>query len=255
MNIKIGHAGSDERGKYTGGKTGDQTGGEVCIRDWYNRPWNVIVRPQSAYVAAGMIRAMRAACINDNIGYDQNQRTTLFTQAQSADWNISKIATPCETDCSALIAVCANAAGVPVSKDIYTGNMVKALKATGQFDVLTASKYLSSDQHLQAGDVLVYEGHHTAMALQYGAQATYHKGWNYDINGWFYSPSGGRDYLKNCWQTINHHRYYFNDDGYALTNWQQIGGKWYYFEPVAGHPLECALYVTDATGVQAPGEF
>ena len=42
---------------------------------------------------------------------------------------------------------------------------------------------------------------------------------------------------------INHHKYYFNPDGYALTDWHQVDGKWYYFEPEYGHPLECAMYV------------
>ena len=47
--IKIGHAASDERGKYSGGAAGDQTGREICIREWYNRPWDVMVRPKSTY--------------------------------------------------------------------------------------------------------------------------------------------------------------------------------------------------------------
>ena len=37
MAVKIGHASIDERGKISGGKAGDQTGKEVCIRDWYNK--------------------------------------------------------------------------------------------------------------------------------------------------------------------------------------------------------------------------
>ena len=254
MSIMIGHAGSDENGKYNGGAAGDQTGKEVCTRTWYNRPWNKVLRPKSPYVAAEMVRAMREACSNDNIGYDQGQRTTLYTQAKAVGWNIAAIAVPCETDCSALIAVCANAAGVSVSKDIYTGNMVRALDATGQFDVLTDSKYLTSDKYLLAGDVLVYEGHHTAMALQYGSKANYRQGWNYDYYGWFYSLTGGRDYLKSCWKDINHHRYYFNSDGYAVTGWLELNNKWYYFEPRARHPQECAMYVAP-DGEQHIGEF
>ena len=62
------------------------------------------------------------------------------------------------------------------------------------------------------------------------------------------------NYYRVMLATINHHRYYFNEDGYALTDWHQIDGKWYYFEPTAGHPLECALYVTDADGAQEAGE-
>ena len=79
-------------------------------------------------------------------------------------------------------------------------------------------------------------------------------GWHHDSNGWWYADTA-HSYYRDCWQVINHHRYYFNADGYALTDWHQIDDKWYYFEPIAGHPLECALYVTDADGAQRPGEF
>ena len=82
----------------------------------------------------------------------------------------------------------------------------------------------------------------------------YTEGWHSDQNGWWYADTEGT-YLQSCWQVINGHKYYFNQDGYAVTDWQEIEGKWYYFEPRAGHSLECALYVTDADGVQAPGEF
>ena len=82
----------------------------------------------------------------------------------------------------------------------------------------------------------------------------YDPGWHRDDNGWWYANTEST-YYKNCWQNINGHRYYFNQDGYAVTDWQQIEGKWYYFEPRAGHPLECALYVTNDDGIQEPGEF
>lgn len=86
------------------------------------------------------------------------------------------------------------------------------------------------------------------------AQKTYSLGWNYDSNGWWYADTEN-SYYKSCWKVINHHKYYFNQDGYAVTDWQEIGGKWYYFEPRKGHQFECALYITDKDGVQAPGEF
>lgn len=83
---------------------------------------------------------------------------------------------------------------------------------------------------------------------------TYEVGWNRDDKGWWWSPDG-TTYLTNCWQNINGHRYYFKSNGYAATGWREIDGKWYYFEPRAGHPIECALYVTDANGVQDVGIF
>lgn len=41
---KISNSGSDEHGNYKGGQAGDQTGREWYIRDWYNRPWNCVLR-------------------------------------------------------------------------------------------------------------------------------------------------------------------------------------------------------------------
>lgn len=79
-------------------------------------------------------------------------------------------------------------------------------------------------------------------------------GWHHDDNGWWYAYSP-TEYHKSCWKDINGHRYRFNSDGYAMTDWQEVEGAWYYFEPRPGHPLECALYVTDASGAQIPGAF
>ena len=85
-------------------------------------------------------------------------------------------------------------------------------------------------------------------------QPEYTIGWNHDNNGWWYADSK-TTYHRSCWKLLNRHWYYFNPDGYAVTGWQVIDGKDYYFEPRAGHPLECAMYVTDENGAQGPGEF
>lgn len=82
----------------------------------------------------------------------------------------------------------------------------------------------------------------------------YTLGWNHDENGWWYADTA-HSYKKSAWAVINGHKYRFNQDGYALTDWHEIDGKWYYFEPRAGHPLECALYITDSDGAQSVGTF
>lgn len=84
--------------------------------------------------------------------------------------------------------------------------------------------------------------------------STYTIGWNKNKNGWWYADTN-TTYYKSCWQIINHHKYYFNPDGYAVTGWQKIDDDWYYFEPTAGHDLECALYKSDGRGAQEPAEF
>lgn len=169
MATKIGHASIDENGRARGGAAGDQTGREVCTRDWYNKPWITVIRPNDATVAEKIAKAMEQACANNNIGYDQNQRTTLYTQAKAKKWDISKITAKCETDCSALVAVCVNAAGITVSKDIYTGNEKQALVNTGKFKALTDKKHLSSGEYLKRGDILLGSGH-TAVVLSNGSK-------------------------------------------------------------------------------------
>lgn len=167
--VKIGNAANDENGKSKGGKAGDQTGKEVYIRDWYNRSkgWSHIIRPKSADVAEKIAIAMEQACQNDKIGYDQNQRTTLYFQARNCAWDLSKIDVACETDCSALVAVCVNAAGIEVSKDMYTGNQVEVLGATGKFEIITDSDMLKTSAFLKRGDIILGTGH-TAVVLSDG---------------------------------------------------------------------------------------
>ena len=100
------------------------------------------------------------------------------------------------------------------------------------------------------------EGRHTWAAFKSAITDPEHyvQGWHHDNYGWWYADTD-HSYYASCWQEIDGHRYHFNSDGYAAAGWQEIAGSWYYFEPRAGHPLECAVYVTDQDGAQAPGEF
>lgn len=169
MAVTIGHASIDERGRANSGVAGDQTKKEVYTRTWYSHPWHTVFSPKSAVVAEKIAKSMEQACANNNIGYDQWQRTTLHTYAKVAGWDISKVTNKCETDCSALVAVCCNAAGVSVSKDMYTGNEKSVLKNTGAFTIHTASKYVGSSDYLKRGDILLGNGH-TAIVLSNGAK-------------------------------------------------------------------------------------
>ena len=170
MSVTIGHASIDENKNIKGGNAGDQTKKEVCTRTWYSKPWTSVIRPKDSAKAEKIAKAMEQACANDKIGYDQNQRTTLYTQAKAANWDLTKIATACECDCSSLVAVCVNAAGITVSKDIYTGNEKTALANTGAFTVLTDSEYISKADYLKRGDILLGSGH-TAIVLTDGSKA------------------------------------------------------------------------------------
>lgn len=143
----------DERGRAVGGRAGDQSGSELnCHTLAGTGSWTYILRPP-AKAKETMIKQAYNAAKNNHIGYDQNQRTTLFTQAKAKKWDLSKITTDCETDCSALIAVLANCAGLSVSKDMYTGNQVAALTKVG------FTKIAYAESKLQRGDVIWRKGH------------------------------------------------------------------------------------------------
>ena len=96
----ISNCGKDENGRYTGGYSGDQTGREWQIINWYNRPWDCVIRHPDAEVGKMIAKLARAAAKNDYIGYDQWQRTTFFDQLQKNDYKVNNIKTKCEADCS-----------------------------------------------------------------------------------------------------------------------------------------------------------
>jgi hypothetical protein len=159
MSVNIGHARMDENNKARGGVAGDNNSKEVCITSWYNKPWTAVIRPKNKTVAEKIAKAVEQACANNNIGYDQGDRTTLYSKAKAVNWDLSKIVEKCECDCSSLVAVCVNAAGVSVSKDMYTGNELDCLKATNKFDIYTSSTYTKNSNRLKRGDILLGAGH------------------------------------------------------------------------------------------------
>ena len=174
--VLIGHSSIDENGKINGGKAGDQTYKEVCKREWYNKSWNVLLRSTDPVIAEKMATTCEQGCDNDKIGYDQNQRNTLYTQAQKVNFDLSKITTACECDCSSFMCVCAIAAGIPADY-LYNNNMKttstmrSAFLKSGKFEALTDTKYLTNDSYLKRGDILIKEGSHTVMVLSDGLMA------------------------------------------------------------------------------------
>lgn len=175
--VQISNSGSDERGSYHGGKAGDNTGREWYIRDWYNRPWNCVLRHPNQEVRACIADLAIKAANNNKIGYDQYQRQTYWNELQKVGYDPSKITVACEADCSAGVIANVKAAGHllnrPELRNItctYTGNMRAGLKAAG-FKCLTESKYLTGSSYLVAGDILLNDAHHTATAVTNGVNS------------------------------------------------------------------------------------
>lgn len=177
MAIKCAWASIDERGKTTGGKAGDQTKKEIKIGTWYQFGQNVILRPKTTATANKIASNAKAIANNDNIGYDQSNRKSLYNAWK--EYGITKspvgIKTKCETDCSAMVAACMISAGAKVSPDCWTGNLRAAAVKTEKFNVLKDSKYLTSDAYLKKGDIILNERAHVIVALESGSKVTVKK--------------------------------------------------------------------------------
>ncbi len=173
MSVKIGSARIDENGKAHGGKAGDQTGKEVSTQNWYlnSKGWRVF-RAKNPSVAEKIAQCMERACKNSRIGYDQYERNSLYKAAEPFGFDVSRVTTPCETDCSALVRVCCAYAGITgLPSGFRTGNMPYNLKQTGAFEELTGSKYQEQSVYLGRGDILVTKtSGHTVVVLTNGSK-------------------------------------------------------------------------------------
>lgn len=175
----ISNCGHDERNKYSGGVAGDQTGTEWQVVNWYNRPWKCVLRHPDANIRAMIASMARATAGNNHIGYDQSQRGSFWDALSKNNYDPAKITTNCEADCSSGVAAIVKAtgykAGINKLKDVstacYTGNLRAELKAAG-FEVLTESKYLTSDAYLLMGDIMLNDGAHTAINLTNGSKTS-----------------------------------------------------------------------------------
>ena len=177
---KISNSGHDERNRYHSGKAGDQTGTEWCIRSWYKRPWNVVIRFTDSKIANMLATLSIYAARNNKIGYDQYQRTTYWTQLKKRGYDPRKISTACEEDCSAGVLANVKAAlyltghktwGDRININGYTGNMRGIICGCGaSVKTFTDASHVNSTQYLLPGDILLNTSAHTAVNLGIGSK-------------------------------------------------------------------------------------
>ena len=170
--VKIAHASINENGKISGGKAGDQTGKEVCIRSWYSKPWNVVIRFKSLDMRQKVADCMIRAANNPRVGYDQPDRNSLLRYARKVGYDPYKVTALCGTDCSAVVTLACIYAGVPESALVVNGNSAttstlrKRLEATGKVETFTGKDYTAKTENLLVGDILLSEGHHVAVVVE-----------------------------------------------------------------------------------------
>lgn len=190
MGAEIVHASHDELGRITGGAAGDQSGGEVLVRSWYNRPWDIMFRPTHAAVGERIAAVARLLASNPNIGYDQSQRLTLYKEGERIGWQISRIneIRPCECDCSSLIPVVLRFVGIEIPSGVWTGNLDAYLSETGNFAAIADPAILTTGDGVRAGDILINKRYHAAIVVSSGSDAP--------RPAWYTAAVTASDYLQ-----------------------------------------------------------
>ena len=167
------NASLDENGHISGGQPGDQTGREVRVQGWYNRPWNLMLRYPNQTVAAYAAECAAKLANSNLVGYNQNRRMTLYNKLRQYNWDVDAYIASgdlTEVDCSSFVYT-VYALALPEIR--YNGDapstseMRDAFTDWG-FTAYTSDIYLTSPDYLVDGDVLVYEGHHTVIAYDPG---------------------------------------------------------------------------------------
>lgn len=153
--IYVGSARIGENGKATGGSVGDQKQtstpdykGEVSMQtlaSFVSGRKLYILRAKQVSHAQALAQAMKTACNNPNLGYDQNGRLGVITYGVDTT-------TKTECDCSSLVRACIKKATGTDVGNFTTANEVAMLVQSGLFD--KAIVYGSATK-VYEGDVFV----------------------------------------------------------------------------------------------------
>lgn len=162
-------------------RTDGNTQDDYRIQDWYNHPWDAVLRPptQIAELAANIAIA---ACNNNNIIYVWGG-SSYWAQLQANNYDPSAITTQCGTDCMGtcfqnIKAACAR---LGISENLPTMSTSQADKL---IDIgatkFTDSDHVATDANALRGDVYVDYSQHACMYVGDG-----------ELNGYSGTDSSG----------------------------------------------------------------
>lgn len=167
---KCAWASIDEKGNIKGGVAGDQTDREVKTGSWYDFNQTQVLFWKDASLAKKYVAALKYFASSNLVGYDQDERTTLYNALAKVKWKYPDLKVKVETDCSSLVLAAVNCAVGKklVTSAANTSTMKSILMNTGLFVEKTGSKYTKSGEYLALGAILIAPGHHVISAIENG---------------------------------------------------------------------------------------
>ena len=173
---------------------------EVNIRHFYSRPWNFILRYTNndkeleKKVKQAIVENAVLGANNPHIGYSMSTsgvdttwtRSGFYHEVAKVNYDVNKLTTDCNTDCSAFVGTIVTIVGHKLGIDnltkvgIPSTYYMRTTYTNVGFVAFTDSKYLTSTQYLEPGDILVNTASHTAIYV----------GESNNISGQSYESSG-----------------------------------------------------------------
>lgn len=152
-----------ENGRATGGKPGDQTEKEVKVGNYYNFDQDKCIRFKEVTYGRKAAAYAKGLTKNESIGYNQNQRATLFQLAAECDWNYERLVNELKykkvnCDCSSFVSVVINLAfGKRLIPCCTTSTIWNWCEKTGKFKRLDIKK---AEAEFHKGDMPIKAGKH-----------------------------------------------------------------------------------------------
>lgn len=152
----------------TKGNAGDQSGKELNIRDWYNRPWDAVIRYKDSEIASKAVKIAKTLTESNLVGYSQADRNSLYKVLKKYNFDITKyIASDEKTncDCSSFVYACFACVLPRLRNDnnAPTTHTFIDFFDNYEFSVFTNENYTRSSKNLLNGDILLSIGKHTAI--------------------------------------------------------------------------------------------
>lgn len=169
-NGQIVHASINEKGTITGGKPGDQTGKEICVRSYYNEPWNVVLRYNESYlveVGVFKVRSDAEKCGNFFQSNGFTKATSLVTVPNFFDGYIVQVGIFSNiNDANALVEILKNRGYASAS--VNKSNVVEIGIFNNKSDADVCGDFLQSKGYTHSTSLVVVPNYYEGYVIQVG---------------------------------------------------------------------------------------
>lgn len=163
----------------TKGNAGDQTGKELNIKEWYNRPWDAVIRYKDSEISSKAVKIAKTLTESNLVGYSQADRNSLYNVLKKYNFDITRyIASGVKTncDCSSFVYACFACVLPRLRNDnnAPTTHTFIDFFDNYEFSVFTNENYTRSSKNLLNGDILLSIGKHTAIVYDDSTTTTHY---------------------------------------------------------------------------------